>query len=63
MKVSLAPEVRKSVLKKLAFTKSGFLDLVNFSFLDLADFVAIDRFSKLLLTPLPPVLLVLLGIF
>ncbi len=42
MKASLAPEIRKSV-PKLAFAKFGFLDL--------ADFVAVDRF--LILSPTP----------
>ncbi len=45
MKVFLAPEVKKSVLE-LAFTKFGFLDLANF--------VAIDRFLILLSPPTPP---------
>ncbi len=40
MKASLAPEVRKSV-PKLAFAK--------FDFLDLADFITVDRFLILLL--------------
>ncbi len=53
MKASLAPGVRKSVLK-LAFGKSDFLDLVSFGFLDLADFTAVDRFSKLPPTSPPP---------
>ena len=54
MKAFLAPEIRKSVLGELAFAKSDFWDLVNFGFLDLVNFLAVDRFSKLLPTsPLP----------
>ncbi len=53
MKASLAPGVRKSI-PELAFAKSDFLDLVSFGFLDLADFTAINRFSKLPPTPLLP---------
>ncbi len=57
MKAFLALGVRNSVpeltLVKLAFGKSDFLDLVNFDFLDLADFAAVDRFSKLPSTPPP----------
>ncbi len=48
MKASLAPKVRKSVLKELVFAKSDFLGLVNFGFLDLADFAVVNRFSKIL---------------
>ncbi len=43
IKAFLAPGVRKSVLEKLAFANS---------FLDLADFVMVDRFSKIPPTPL-----------
>ncbi len=50
MKAFLALGVRKSVLK-LAFAKSDFLDLVSFGFLDLAGFITVDRFLRLLLTP------------
>ena len=53
MKAFLALEIRKSIPGELAFAKSDFLNLVNFNFLDLADFVAVDRFSKFLPTPLP----------
>ncbi len=61
MKASLAPGVRKSV-QELAFAKFDFLDLVSFGFLDLADFIAVDKFSKLLLTPPPPTLLAAPGV-
>ena len=63
MKVFLAPEIRKSVLEELAFTKSVFLGLVNFGFLDLANFVTVYRFSKFLLTSLLLTLAVPLGTF
>ncbi len=53
MKAFLASRVRKSV-PELAFAKSDFLDLVSFCFLDLADFIAVDRFSKLPPTSPPP---------
>ena len=53
IKAFLAPKIRKSVLKELAFIKSDFLGLANFGFLDLANFVAVDRFSKLV-PILPP---------
>ncbi len=53
MKVFLALRVKKSVLKELAFAKSDFLVLVNFGFLDLTDFAAINRFLILLPTLLP----------
>ncbi len=60
MKVFLASGVRKSIpkltLAELAFGKSEFLNLVNFDFLDLADFAAVDRFSKFSPFPSPPVL-------
>ena len=50
MKALLVPEVRKSVPKKLTFTESDFLGLVNFA--------VFDRF--LILPPtLPPTLLLL----
>ncbi len=59
IKVFLALGVRKSVLElilaKLAFGKSDFLNLVDFYFLDLADFAIVDRFSKFLPTLPPPV--------
>ncbi len=65
MKAFLTLGVRKSVPKltfaKLAFDKFDFLHLVNFDFLDLADFAAVDRFSKLPPTPPPLALLVALG--
>ncbi len=51
MKAPLASGVRKSV-PELAFAKSDFL--VSFGFLDLADFIAVDRFLKLPPTPPPP---------
>ena len=59
MKAFLAPEIRKSISEKLAFAKPDFLNLVNFGFLDLANFAIVDRFSKLLpilpsLTPIVP---------
>ena len=44
MKIFLAPKIRKSLLEKLIFVKSDFLDLVNFDFLDIAHFAIIDRF-------------------
>ncbi len=54
MKAFLALGIRKSVTQliftKFAFSKSDFLDLVNFNFLDLANFVAIVRFLKFLPT-------------
>ncbi len=61
MKASLALGVRKSVLEELAFvkfwafTKSDFLGLVNFGFLDLANFATVDRFLILppISSPLP----------
>ena len=54
MKAFLAPEVRKSVPKfAFAFSKSDFLDLIDFNFLDLAKFITIDRFSILLSIPPP----------
>ena len=52
MKASLALKVRKSIPREFAFAKSDFLGLVSFGFLDLADFAAVDRFSKLSPTPL-----------
>ncbi len=57
MKAFLASKIRKSVSEeltfaKLAFGKSDFLNLVDFDFLDLADFIAVDRFSKF--PPIPP---------
>ncbi len=61
MKAFLTPRVRKSVLEELAFakfwafTKSDFLSLVNFGFLDLANFTMVDRF--LIIPPtLPPLI-------
>ena len=59
MKAFLVLKVRKSVLEELAFTKSDFLDLVTFGFL--ADFVVVDRYSKLLPTLPPPALAISLG--
>ena len=56
IKASLTSEIRKSI-PKLAFTfgKSDFLGLVNFNFLDLAEFAIVDRFSILQPTlPLVP---------
>ncbi len=55
MKAFLALGVRKSVSEeltfiKLAFSKSDFLDLVDFGFLDLAKFAIVDRFLILLPT-------------
>ena len=52
MKAFLAPGIRKSV-PKIAFTfsKSDFLGLNNFEFLDLAKFATVDRFLILLSTP------------
>ncbi len=53
MKAFLASKVGKSVSKELTlakfwtFTKSDFLGLVNYSFLDLANFAVVDRFLKL----------------
>ncbi len=53
MKAFLALGVIKSVLEKLvfikffAFTKSDFLNLVNFGFLNFANFVIVDKFSIL----------------
>ena len=44
MKTFWALEVRKSVSKKLVFTKSDFLGLVNFGFLDFANFVDFYKF-------------------
>lgn len=44
MKVSLALEIRKSILKELTFAKFGFLDI--------ADFTIDNRFLKSLLIPL-----------
>ncbi len=58
MKASLALKVRKSVPEELAFAKfwafikSDFLGLVNFGFLDLDNFAAVNRF--LILPPTPP---------
>ena len=49
-KTFLASEVRKSVLEELVFAKSDSLSLVNFGFLDFADFVVVDRF--LILSPI-----------
>ncbi len=62
MKVSLAPGVRKSV-PELVFAKSDFLDLVSFDFFDLADFTAVDRFSKLPPTPPPSAPLAVAGTY
>ncbi len=67
MKACLASGVKKSVLKelifaKLAFDKSDFLNLVDFSFLDLAKFAAVVRFLIYLPTPPPLVLIVSLSI-
>ncbi len=68
MKAILTSEVRKSVLEKLAFTKfwaftkSDFLGLVNFGFLDLADFATVDRFLIVPPTLLLIILVVPLGI-
>ncbi len=68
MKASLALGIRKSIPEKLvfakfwAFTKSDFLSLVNFGFLDLADFVIVDRFLILLPTLPPPIALPALAI-
>ncbi len=66
MKAFLASGIRKPIpeltFAKLAFSKSDFLDLVDFDFLDLADFAAVDRFSKLpSIPPLPALLLLLAG--
>ena len=64
MKISLAPEVRKSVPElAFIFDKSNFLDLINFDFLDLIKFATVDRFLILLPTLLPSALLVTLGRF
>ncbi len=64
MKAFLASRIRKSVLKltfiKLAFDKSDILDLVNFNFLDLAEFVIGNKVlilpstSPPLVLPTPP---------
>ena len=51
MKVFLALGVRKSVPEK---AKSGTLGLVNFGFLDFADFAAVDRFLIIPQTSPPP---------
>lgn len=64
MKAFLAIGVKKSVLKEVAFAKSHFLafvflNLVRFKFLDLANFVIVNRFSISLLISQ---LLVLLGV-
>ena len=60
IKAFLALEGRKSILEELIFAKSDFLGLVNFGFLDFANFVAVDRFlilpqtsSQLASTPAP----------
>ncbi len=57
MNAFLASEVRKSVpelfLTKLAFSKSGFLDLDDLDFLDLAKFATVDKFLILLSIPPP----------
>lgn len=61
MRIFLAPGVKKSVQKELAFVKSnflaianfnfsdlakfGFLDLTKFDFFDSANFTIVDRFS------------------
>ncbi len=68
IKTFIVSKIRKSILEltfiKLALGKSNFLNLVNFDFFDLADFAAVDRFSKLLPTQLLPIPLPLLaGIF
>ena len=60
MMAPLALEIKKSVLKKLVFTKSNFLSLVTFDFL--ADFAVVDRFSKLSPTLPPSALAVSLNI-
>ncbi len=63
MKAFLALRVKKSIPKELAFakfwdfTKSDFLGLVNFGFLDLADFATVDRFLILPATFLAPLVL------
>ncbi len=74
IKAFLAMKVKKSVPKltfaKLAFSKSNFLDLVNFGFLnlvksdflDLAKFAMVDRFLILPPTSLPSVSAILLYI-
>ncbi len=53
MKAFLTLRVRKSVPEELAFAKSDFLTLVNFGFLDLADFAVVNRFLIFLLLPAP----------
>ncbi len=66
MKAFSALEIWKSVPEELtiakfwAFTKSDFLGLVNFGFLDLADFISVNRF--LILLPIFPAPLVLLAL-
>lgn len=46
IKISLAPRVKKSVLKELAFAKfNNFLNLIKFDFLNLVNFATNDRFS------------------
>ena len=54
MKAFLALKVRKSIPEELVFTKSDFLGLVNFGFLDLANFAVID--STLTFLPISPLL-------
>ena len=57
IKTFLALKIRKSVPKlAFAFSKSDFLGLVNFDFLDLVKFLIVDRFSILpsILPPTPP---------
>ncbi len=73
IKVFLASRVRKSIPElisaKLVFDNSDFLDLINFSFLnlvksdflDLAKFATVDRFLILLLTLSPSATEVPLG--
>ena len=58
----MALKIRKSVPKELVFAKSDFLDLVNFGFLDFADFAAVDRFLifSVASQPLAPPLILLL---
>lgn len=53
----MAPRVRKSVSKELAFAKfNNFSNLIKFDFLNLANFATDDGFSIFLSTP-PPALL------
>ena len=62
MKAFLALEVRKSVSNlAFVFSKSDFLGLVDFDFLNLAEFATVDKFLILSPTLPPSTLTVALG--